>query len=159
MDWQFVPTLEEAEAHERQCHRPGPSMETRKLHEAKARAAKEVEETNSKQEGGKEYTMVWTCDVCKTEQFEDFDEAVAHEATCPGSIYLYPKQHPQLCLQRLKLGQCPDCGRQTYEVDPLTGSRQCLTNANVLKGRCLLCHPLPANVLKGRCKNVVAPDG
>jgi len=164
-------------------------METRELHEAKVRAEEQVD-IGANEEGGQEYTRVWICDVCKTEQFEDYDEAVAHEEKCQGlkeggqapsagnkaagsninstsntnhnaheSIQLYPEQHPQLCLQRLKLGHCPDCGRHTYEVDPITGIHQCLTNANVLQGRCLICHPLPAHYVGTAPANVVAPDG
>ena len=78
--------------------------------------------------------------MCKTEQFKDYDEAVAHEENWQGlkegaqappadnkaagsninstsntnhvtnaheSIHLYPEQHPQLRLRRLKIGHCP----------------------------------------------------
>jgi len=35
-----------------------------------------------KQESTREWTTVWTCDVCKTEQFDCYEDAVAHEKIC-----------------------------------------------------------------------------
>ncbi|KAL9188446.1 hypothetical protein ACHAXT_006824 [Thalassiosira profunda] len=50
---------------------------------ASEKAAPDAEEETAT-EDAKDYVQVWTCDVCKEEQFEDYDEAVAHEASCTG---------------------------------------------------------------------------
>jgi len=60
-------------------------METRELHEAKVRP-EEQGEIGANEEDGKEYIRMWLCDVCKTELFKDYDEAVVHEENCQGLI-------------------------------------------------------------------------
>lgn len=47
---------------------------------------------------------------------------------------------------RFERGFCPECGMEIYQVDQVTKTMVPITAEFVLKGRCLLCHPIPQNV-------------
>ena len=51
--------------------------------------------------------------------------------------------HKNVAGKRMKRGECPTCGVQTYQVSRLFGKNKPLTiEGRVYKGRCLACHPL-----------------
>ena len=70
--------------------------------------------------------------------------------TTPNSSY-----DCQVRLERENDGRCADCGAQTHEVKLDTSGKTCLMTkfpltvpGEVHRGRCLLCHPLPASFIQ-----------
>mmetsp|Transcript_23107 Transcript_23107/g.48338 ORF Transcript_23107/g.48338 Transcript_23107/m.48338 type:complete len:219 (-) Transcript_23107:88-744(-) len=53
-----------------------------------------------------------------------------------------PSNEIDIKLERIKKGECAECGMKTHNIAKMSNTRKPLTNDSVLDGRCLVCKPI-----------------